>query len=134
MPRPKGNGAGHGGPAKGEGWGGPAKGASTSRIDSGPVGDAIRALGRDPAHMATKEAKADLMLERIFLLGLTAERQETQLAAALGYRNQALGLPVARQITANVDDVAKVLRIEIIDAGADAETAGQVAVSPADND
>jgi hypothetical protein len=52
----------------------------------------------------------------------------------VAYLNREEGLPVARQISATVDDAAKVLRIEIIDAGVDASPAGSPAVSAADND
>lgn len=56
----RGNGAGHGGPAKGRGWGGGSNGASTAP-KLAPAGDdfsdQIRALSRDPKHA---EAKAPL--------------------------------------------------------------------------
>lgn len=121
----RGNGAG-----KGDGWGEEARGASTSRIDDGAVGDAIRKLGRDPAHMATKEAKAELVLEHLFGLALTAERQETQVSAAVAYSNRVAGLPIARQLTA-VTDEARVLRIEIVDEPSDAPHGSEAGATPA---
>lgn len=119
----RGNGAG-----KGDGLYGPAKGTRVFE-KGGPGGPGVK-----PDLVAAKAERVERAKAKIFDLMENAQREETQLTAAIAFINQELGMPVQRQITANVDDVAKVLRIEIIDAGADAETAGAVAVSPADHD
>lgn len=61
----RGNGAGHGGPAKGRGWGGDPKGASAAQ-KLAPAGDdysdQIRALSRDPKHAEAKAPLRELAL------------------------------------------------------------------------
>lgn len=66
----------------GAGWGGPAKGASTSRIDAGEAGEAIRALARDPANKSLKdEMRADLWA-RLHHIALNGETETVQVTAA----------------------------------------------------
>ncbi len=81
MPRPKGNGPGIGGPAKGAGWGGPPKGASTSRILPGDP-DGIRALARDPANKALKDQFRAELWGKLHSIAMTGESEATQLMAA----------------------------------------------------
>lgn len=100
--RPKGNGASRHGSA-GDGWGGPAKGASDSRIRKGDP-DGIQALSNDPAIKASKEERGELVREHLFSLALGAARQETQVAAAIAYLNRTEGMPVSRNLNANVGD------------------------------
>lgn len=96
---PKGNGAG---------WGGQAKGASTSRIRKGDP-DGIQARAHLPEVTAAREARIAALKDKLFDLANHAEREETQLAATVAYLNREEGMPVARNITANVDDVSKVV-------------------------
>lgn len=95
MPRPVGNGPGHGGIAKGAGWGGPAKGASTSRIKPGDP-DGIQAMSNDPEIRARRAQQAQELHERLFALATDAERQETQLAATIAFLDRVEGKPVSR--------------------------------------
>jgi hypothetical protein len=119
------------GPAKGAGWGGPAKGASTSRIKAGPEGDAIRAMRWDPDKTVAREERIAALKAKLEDLAFNAEREETQLSAAVALLNREEGLPVARQISATVDSAEKVLRIEIVDEpSADPAPNGEAAASP----
>ena len=81
-------------PKKGQGWGGPAQGASGSRITADERGAAIRALSKDPEHMA---AKMDLAAEMLALRVQIARAPETQalgLAAAESVERRLLGAPM----------------------------------------
>ena len=100
-------------PAKGEGWGGPAKGASTSRIKPGDP-DGIQALSRDASVADRREARIAALKAKLEDLAFNAQREETQLSAAVALLNREEGMPVARQITADAT-VEQVLRIEIVD-------------------
>ena len=106
-------GAAHAGPPKGEGWGGPAKGAGSS-APVGPKPENMRgAQGLGPPTPTMRETKRlrDLakeeaemiMREKLFTLGQAAEREETQLSAAVAFLNRSEGMPIARQLTAEVD-------------------------------
>jgi hypothetical protein len=98
----RGNGAG-----KGDGWGGPPKGEGT-RYVKGEV-QPLQGKGNTAEVVAKREARLARMEDVIFDLAENAQREETQLAAAIAFRNQILGLPIARSINANVDDPAKVV-------------------------
>ena len=93
---PKGNGAGRGGSAKGKGWGGPARGASTSRIRVGDP-DGIQALSNDPAVKARQAKRAAALTDHLFDLAMNADRQETQLSAAIACLDRTEGKPLQRQ-------------------------------------
>lgn len=71
-------------PAGGEGWGGPAKGASVSRLrEAGdPESDAVRALSRDPEHLAFKEALQANMLAVQIEIARAGEAEANRLNAA----------------------------------------------------
>lgn len=98
--RPKGN-----GPGKGAGWGGPAKGASTSRIKPGdPAG--IQAMSNDADVKARAAARNAQLKEHIYQLALGAEREETQLSAAVAWLDRDEGKPMQRQdVTSGGDKV-----------------------------
>lgn len=100
----RGNGAG-----KGDGWGGPAKGEGT-RYVKGEV-QPLQGKGSTAAVKARRDERLARMEDVIFSLAENAQREETQLAAAIAFRNQILGLPIQRSINANVDDPAKVVII-----------------------
>jgi hypothetical protein len=94
-----GNGKGHGGERAGAGWGGEAKGASVSRIDDGPVGAAIRALGHDPEHMAEKAARAAVLDANLFKLALTAEEEVNQIRASVAALARLDPVPTKQELT-----------------------------------
>lgn len=94
MPRPKGN---------GPGWGGPAKGASTSRIRKGDP-DGIQRMSNDPDVKARAQQRIEALKDHLYGLATGADRQETQLAAAVAYLNRVEGMPIARTVTATVAD------------------------------
>ena len=84
------------GPGKGEGWGGPAKGKGHRFVK----GDTL--AGRPTKDVsaikaATREERLTALKEHILELALTAERQETQLTAAVAYLDREEGKPVQRQ-------------------------------------
>jgi hypothetical protein len=111
---PKGStGTGHGGPAKGvgkgDGWGGPP---------SGRPGKALIIEGRpsfEPGnlHGMTRNGKAERRAERseqmetvLYNLALGAEREETQMNAAVRLHAIYNGQPVAKVVSTSVDDVS----------------------------
>jgi hypothetical protein len=116
----------------GAGWGGPAKGASTSRFGRGDDKLPMQGKAWTADVVREREARLAALKDKIFDLANTAEREETQLAAAVAYLNREEGLPVARQLTATTDE-ARLLRVEIIDATGDADS-GPAAISAADPD
>lgn len=84
-PRPK--------PSAGDGWGGPAKGAG-KRIASSD--DARLTQARNtPERRASKEERAERLLDHLENLAYGAERQETQVTATVAFLNRALGTPTA---------------------------------------
>lgn len=87
----------------GAGWGGPARGASASRIKPGDP-DGIQAMVNDPDVKAKAAARVEALKDHLFGLATGAERQETQLAAAVAYLNRVEGMPIARTVTATVAD------------------------------
>lgn len=115
----------------GDSWGGPAKGASTSRILPGDP-DAIQKLSNNPLVLAGREQRLRLLRDKIFTLALTAEREETQLAAANSYLNREEGTPVQRVVTASVTDPSQLTDAELA-AIAAAGSAGALA-APEDTD
>jgi hypothetical protein len=118
MPWPKSQhgstGQGHGGPAKGKGHGGPARGVHPvgwgGPARGGPnrpaikAGDGIQAMSNDPDIRARNLARVEELKDHLFGLAKGAEREETQLAAAVAFMNRVEGMPVARQVVANVAD------------------------------
>lgn len=83
----RGNGAG-----KGDGWGGPAKGPGNHGPSAGYIKPELL-----EAIQADKARRLEILKDHILSLALTAERQETQLQAAIAYCNREEGTPVARQ-------------------------------------
>jgi hypothetical protein len=107
-------------PAMGAGWGGEASGA--------PSGPERLALGAD-APRRTPEQRAldaDRALEKILTVMDTAPEPGLQLMAAVHARNQILGTPTARVITADAadDDAVRVIERRIVDV-ADPKTAAK---------
>ncbi len=87
----------------GAGWGGPARGASTSRIKPGDP-DGIQTMSNDAEVKARAAQRVEALKDHLFGLATKAERQETQLAAAVAYLNRVEGMPIARTVTATVAD------------------------------
>ena len=87
----------------GAGWGGPAKGASTSRIKPGDP-DGIQAMSNDADVKARAQQRIEALKDHLFSLATGAQREETQLAAAVAYLNREQGMPIARTVTATVAD------------------------------
>lgn len=114
---PKGNGAGRGGPAKGagtgKGWGGPARGASTSRIRPGDP-ESIQRLSNNPDVKARQALRAEALTDHLFDLAMNAERQETQLAAAVACLDRIEGKPIQRSVTATVADPSSLSDAELV--------------------
>jgi hypothetical protein len=103
----KANGAG-----AGEGWGGPPKGASATRIVPGDP-DGIQSMSNDPRILARGRIRLDHLRDKIYELALSAEREETQLAAANAYLNREEGTPVQRVVTASVTDPSQMTDEEL---------------------
>jgi hypothetical protein len=110
MPRRVGNGPGKG-PGKGDGWGGPAKGAGT-RFVKGQVQDG-QGQGRTAPYVEKREDRLAMLRDHIWNLAMTAQREETQLAAANAYLDREEGKPIARTVTATVDDVSQLSDLEL---------------------
>ena len=97
-----GNGAG-----KGDGWGGPAKGASVAEdrlLPSYWAGGTTSAAG--DAKRARDAARSEAAQDKLYELTMGAKREETQLSAAVALLNRIDGMPIARNLNANVDDLA----------------------------
>lgn len=102
----RGNGAG-----KGEGWGGPARGAG-HRFVKGEVLPA-QGKGTTAAYAEAREERNRLLKDHLFDLALRAERQETQVSAAIAWLDRDEGKPIARTVTATVDDVSQLTDLEL---------------------
>ncbi len=103
-----GNGAG-----QGDGWGGPAKGAG--RGSPPLLIPGLDAAKRDRAltRQALKEERTEDLEDLLYDLALNAERTETRITAAVRLHAIYNGSPVARQITASVDDLESMSREEL---------------------
>lgn len=105
-----GQGAGHGGPAggwgQGDGWGGPARGPG---VPTAPVmipGQPADKRARSAAKKRRSEALQAELEDLLFNLAVGAEREETRLSAAARLHAIYCGPPVARVMTAAVDDLS----------------------------
>ena len=125
---PGGN-AGWGGPPKGAGRGGPARhptkefkksgepnvGAALVRdfdgAQPGPGRGHVSSAGED--RRARDAARSEVAQETLFSLVIGADRQETQLAAAVALLNRIDGMPIARNLNANVDDLSRLSDAEL---------------------
>ena len=99
----RGNGAG-----KGDGWGGPAKGAGNHGPSAGGLTTEALAVVQ-----ADKAARLEAVKAKIFDLAMNADRQETQLSAAVAFLNREEGTPIARSITVQTDDLASLSDAEL---------------------
>ena len=105
--RPRGNGVGCGF-SGGDGWGGPARGGGNRPAQPFGAGNgaalAIRPDRRERAERRRQSTKE--MEELLYHLALHAEREETQLAAAVRLHDLYEGAPVAIAVTVPVNDLA----------------------------
>ena len=95
-PRAKGSGL----PSAGDGWGGPAKGVGRDVSALKPGSYTTENIRKKAEREALWAAEAK---EKMHTIMNTAEREETQLAAAAKLLEVLEGKPVARVITATVD-------------------------------
>lgn len=96
----RGNGVG-----KGDGWGGPAKGASTHgkvpRFQPGNPGPRkLTKLTPEQCAIRRQERndRVESLIDALEVIAYEAEREETQLSAAIAFLNRLDGLPVARNL------------------------------------
>lgn len=94
--------------SQGKGWGGPAKGAGkgpakpftaespTRQTIPGGKGDPVKMDARAEKR-ARDEVRAEELRDHLYTLATKAERQETQLSAAVAFLNRVEGMPVAKQ-------------------------------------
>ena len=125
---PGGN-AGWGGPPKGAGRGGPARhpkkefkksGVPNVGVALAPAFDGTMA-GPGRGHVspagedrrARDAARSEVAQEKLFSLVTAADRQETQLAAAVALLNRIDGMPIARNLNANVDALSRLSDAEL---------------------
>ena len=111
-----GKGEGHG-PAKGAGTGGaahlfgPARGGGTREPFTSQTG---RAMGEDKVMLAQMKAERTAMLEdHLFKLATGAEREDTQVSAAVRLHAIYNGTPVARNLNVNTDDLSALSDAEL---------------------
>ncbi len=104
--RPRGNGAGCGF-SSGDGWGGPARGGGDRPARPFGVGNrAALAVRPDRRERAEQRRQSTEEMEKLlYHLALHAEREETQLAAAVRLHDIYEGAPVAMAVTVQVDDL-----------------------------
>jgi hypothetical protein len=90
------------GPAvsRGQGWGGAAQGASST---AGQVAE-VQPMSNDPAIKRQAAERVRRLKDHLYDLALNAERQETQLSAAVAFLNREEGMPISRAVIANVGD------------------------------
>lgn len=103
-----GNGAG-----QGDGWGGPAKGKGSDVEDIRIPGASAEKRALSATKREREAAIAEEMRAKLLKLARSAEREETQLAAASKLLDRIEGQPIARQISATVDDVSNLSDDEI---------------------
>ncbi len=109
LKRPPTSGTRHGnGSGKGESWGGAArspgepKGLRANKLMPAPF-----APGNQAAASSRRGAEAAQALkDHLFDLARNAERQETQVTAAVAWLNRHEGTPIARNINLTPDDVS----------------------------
>lgn len=108
----KGNGAGE--PGQGDGWGGPAKGAGAGPEALIP-GQPEEKAALTAENVRGRVERVSALEDKLFTLAMTAEREETQISAAAKLHAIYEGQPVARQISAQVDDIERLNDAELRD-------------------
>lgn len=93
----------------GPGWGGEAKGAAVARGEQAPPfepGNRLAAIPYAYRDMS-KAQRLDALAERKWniAMGLVPDAQPVMVAAATSFENRELGLPVARNINVETDDL-----------------------------
>jgi hypothetical protein len=90
----------------GDGWGGPAKGPGTTAKPAPQFAKGNTAsVGHAPRPQSTVD-RAQALKDHLFTLAQSAERQETQVQAAKAWLDRHEGLPLARTLNHNTDDLA----------------------------
>lgn len=107
----------------GAGWGGPAKGGSPTPTRSAfEAGNTIAVGHGHPTatvheqNQARDAERAQALKDHLFTLATSAERQDTQVRAAEAWLNRQEGMPVARNVNLNLNEVSR-----LTDADLDAE-------------
>jgi len=99
--RPATSGTRHGnGAGKGDGYGGPARAPGDKQNLRTPFEP-----GNQVTHVRRGPEAAQALKDHLFALATTAERQETQVTAAVAWLNRHEGTPIARNINLTPDDV-----------------------------
>jgi hypothetical protein len=93
-------------PPGGSGWGGPSQGAHRpegefSLADVGNTRAMVTLSSERQRELQERRAKAKALKDHIYFLAENADREETQLAAAVAWLNREEGMPVARNININ---------------------------------
>ena len=72
-----------------------------SRIDAGPIGDAIRALARDPEHKASLIVVREGVMQTWANVMIEGEQETARIQAGEKLLNRLEGTPVARNVNAD---------------------------------
>lgn len=115
LKRPPTKGTRHGnGVGQGDGWGGPARGSgrgSAALLIPGCDGSK-RPIGRSRREL--REERAEALEDLLFHLAMHAEREETQIVAAVKLHEIICGPPVARQVVEDMDDYSHLTDAELV--------------------
>ncbi len=95
----RGNGVG-----QGAGWGGPSKGSGFKAAKAPAFKPANRAAAG--LHDKSRSARRQELLDTLFDLAFTAERQEVQVSAAVAWLNRVEGKPSAKAVHVQTDDLS----------------------------
>src|SRR4051794_38042075 len=93
-----GSGSGWGGDAKGAGTGGPARAFATGNKEA--AGHA----GHDKPALQARAERIEALNDKLFVLAMTADKQETQMQAAVHLLNRLEGCPVQRNVNVELVD------------------------------
>src|SRR6476646_6856394 len=117
----------------GDGWGGPARGAGVPDenrpfdSESGRAAAAKRIADREAGLMSkadNRRQRSEALENRLYELAFGAEREETQVAAAVKLHAIYNGSPVARNLNVQADDISQLsddeLRAELARASREA--------------
>lgn len=96
---------------------------AASGLSTLPVASLLPATETEAERRARKARWAEEMLERLYLLAMEGNREETQKAAAEALLNRLQGMPVARNLNANTDDISRLSDGDLIAELARAERA-----------
>jgi hypothetical protein len=112
--KPRGNGAGYGGPAKGAGWGGSAKGSH--RPENGHEQPPYLRGEARKARIAEKHAAREELYGVIYEIAVTSSNEFARLSASNALLDRIEGKPIQRNINVNQDDPRKLTDAELAQA------------------